>query len=325
MQSSASNPSRFSFLLYREFTQQFWLRNRAPTPQEVDALLKKGAGPGSPDFISWFKQKSQNDASMSPELRQVANGCEYRVMSYSAYDVNGYRFHTKRHDESRPNRRTTNFGVCTKSEEGVEYYGVIEEIYELTFTGCKLLKPVVFKCHWFDPNQTRRTPNIGVVEIRQSSVYPGDDVYIVAQQATQVYYVSYPCKTDERLLGWDVVYEVSPHGRLPVPNNEDYNIDPNTYDGEFFQEDGLQGCFEIDLTGEMEMEVDEDDERVDDEEDAGDEVSNAKDLLLLEQLRLGLDEDIPPSEHVSDCDLDMHDSDDNDEYDSTNPDQDDYF
>jgi len=26
---------------------------------------------------------------------------------------------------------------------------------------------------------------------------------------------------------------------------KDYNLDPNTYDGEFFQEDGLEGRFEI--------------------------------------------------------------------------------
>ena len=101
----------------------------------------------------------------------------------------------------------------------------------------------------------RRTPNLGLVEIRQSSVLPGDDVYIVAQQATQVYYLSYPCQTDNRLKGWDVVYKVSPHGKLPVPNNQDYNIDPNTYDGEFFQ-DGLEGSFEIDLTEAQGMEVD---------------------------------------------------------------------
>ena len=74
----------------------------------------------------------------------------------------------------------------------------------------------------------RRTPNLGLVEIRQSSVLPGDDVYIMAQQATQVYYLSYPCQTIDRLKGWDVVYKVSPHGKLPVRNNEDYNIDPNT-------------------------------------------------------------------------------------------------
>ena len=52
------------------------------------------------------------------------------------------------------------------------------------------------------------------------------------------------------------MYKVSPYGKLPVPNNQDYNIDPNTYDGEFFQEDGLEGSFEIDLTEAQGMEVD---------------------------------------------------------------------
>jgi hypothetical protein len=36
------------------------------------------------------------------------------------------------------------------------------------------------------------------------------------QQATQVYYLSYACQTKEHLKGWDVVYKVSPHGRLPT-------------------------------------------------------------------------------------------------------------
>lgn len=259
---------------------------------------------------------------MTPELRQVANGCAYRVMSYSGYDVNGYRFHTRRHEQSRPNRRTTNSGVCTTTDDGVEYFGIIEEIYELSFHGCKPLKPVIFKCHWFDPEEVRRTPNVGLVEIRRSSVYSGDDVYIVAQQATQVYYLSYPCKTDQRLVGWDVVYKVSPHGKLPVPNNEDYNIDPNTYDGEFFQEDGLQGGFEIDLTGVIGMEVD-DDETIDDGDD-GDDVYDANDLKLLENLQLGLDDndDIPPSDHG--VDLDMRDSDD-ETPEPVHPVEDDYF
>ena len=82
-----------------------------------------------------------------------------------------------------------------------------------------------------------------------------------------------------------------------MSSNEDYNIDPNTYDGEFFQEDGLEGYFEIDLTGVIEMEV-HDDEMVDDE-DADEEVRNAKDLELLERLQLGDDneDEIPPLEH----------------------------
>ena len=121
-------------------------------------------------------------------------------------------------------------------------------------------------------------PNLGLVEIRQSSILPGDDVYIVAQQATQVYYLSYSCQTIDRLKGWDVVYKVSPHDKLPVPNNQDYNIDPNTYDGEFFQEDGLEESFEIDLTEAQGMKVDNESGA---DKEAGDEVQNIKDLELL--------------------------------------------
>jgi hypothetical protein len=167
------------------------------------------------------------------------------------------------------------------------------------FPGCKPLKPILFKCHWFDPDQTQETKDVGLVEIRQSSVYDGEDVYIVAQQATQVYYLSYPCKTNERLQGWDVVYKVSPHGRLPVPNNEDYNIGPNTYEGEFFQEDGLPRDFVIDITEALEiMEV---------EDDGGEEIDDDDDVVLLEKVAAGQDVDAPPADEYLE---DMRDSDD---------------
>jgi hypothetical protein len=179
---------------------------------------------------------------MSAKLRQVADGFAYRVRSYSVYDVNGYRFCTTSYEASRPNRKTTNTGVFTPGLDGVEYYGRIEEIYELSFHGSKPLNPIIFKCHWFDPEITRWTySNLGLVEIQQDSVLPGDNVYIVAQQAIQVYYLPYACQTKEHLKGWYVVHKVSPHGKVPIPNDEDYNLDPNTYDGEFFQEEGLEG------------------------------------------------------------------------------------
>ena len=156
-------------------------------------------------------------------------------------------------------------------------------------------------------------PSIGLVEIRQDSKLAGGDIYIVALQATQVYYLSYPFQTG----GWDIVHKVSPHGKLPIPNDADYNLDPNANEREFFQEDGLEGSFEIDLTDLMGMEVDN--EKVDD--DARDEVENVRDL---EFLRLGRDneEDIPPSDTAGA--VDMADSDDED-YDPANLDLDDYF
>ena len=145
----------------------------------------------------------------------------------------------------------------------------------------------------------------------------------MAQQATQVYYLLYPCQTDENLKGWDVVYKVSPHGKLPIPNNEDYNIDPNTYAGEFFQEDGLEGSFQTDLTEAIGMEVEN--ERFVNVE-AGDEVHNVQALELLERLHLDNDSDDdsdPPLEHDVDY-IDMRDS--NDEtYDPANLDLEEYF
>jgi hypothetical protein len=254
---------------------------------------------------------------MSAELRQVANDFAYRVKKYSGYDVNGYRFRTTNYDQSRPNRKTTCSGVFTPGLDDVDYFGRIKEIYELNFYGSKPLTPVIFKCHWFDPQVTRRThSNLGIVEIRQDSTLPGDDVYIAAQQATQVYYLPYACQTKEHLKGWDVVYKVSPHGRLPVPNDEDYNLDPDTYDGEFFQEDGLEGRFEIDLTKAIGMDVNI--EMVVDEED--DEVQNDNNLVILEGN--DINDELVPSDGV---DYEMVDSDD-ESYDPANPDTyEDYF
>ena len=143
----------------------------------------------------------------------------------------------------------------------------------------------------------------------------------MAQQATRVYYTLYACQTKEHLNSWAVVHKVWSHGRLPVPNNKDYNFNTNTYDEEFYQQDGLQGRFEIDLTEAIGMVVDND--RVDDE-DNGDDVQNVKDLQMLERLRLGNDneDNIPPSDSVDY--FDMVDSDD-ETYDLANPDHEDYF
>jgi hypothetical protein len=137
----------------------------------------------------------------------------------------------------------------------------------------------------------------------------------VAQQATQVYYTLYACQTKEHFKGWDIVHKVLPHRKLPIPNDEDYNFNSNTYDKEFFQEEGLQGRFEIDLTEAVGMDIDN--ERVDDE-DARDKVQNMKDLQMLERLRLGNDneDNIPPSDSVDY--FDMVDSDD-ETYDPANP------
>ena len=95
-----------------------------------------------------------------------------------------------------------------------------------------------------------------------------------------------------------------------MPNSEDYRrIDPSTYDGEFYQEEGLPGKFTINLPFDEDMVVDgEEDKAAGMEEDtAQDEVEvvdNQQDLRLLELFHAGLDADDlegPPLGYVDDC------------------------
>jgi hypothetical protein len=135
---------------------------------------------------------------MVDELRWVSMGFENRVMTCEKYDVNGYRFHTKEHQNSPHDPKTINTGVFTEAGNKVEYFGRVGKIYELSFRlGREELSLVVFKCRWFDPDKgLRHTPSIGLVEVKPSTVYAGADLFIVANQATQVYYLPYPCQKD---------------------------------------------------------------------------------------------------------------------------------
>ena len=72
---------------------------------------------------------------MDAELRQVANGFDYKVRSFDKYDINGYRFRTYGKELSMADRKSTNCCVSAIGEGGTEYYGRVEAIYELIFYG----------------------------------------------------------------------------------------------------------------------------------------------------------------------------------------------
>jgi hypothetical protein len=77
------------------------------------------------------------------------------------------------------------------------------------------------------------------------------------------------------------VYEVPPHSKHPSPNEEDYqpHIDPDTYDGEFFQEEhGPRGRLNIHSC--MEVHIDNEEEEAEEEEE---EVTHVQDLSMLER------------------------------------------
>ncbi|KAG5580350.1 hypothetical protein H5410_050977 [Solanum commersonii] len=101
------------------------------------------------DFIDWFCAHifvlaSQGRATN--ELISLAVGPEPLVHRYSIFMVNEFRFQTK-----ELVRKTQNSGVLVRgddSDSNKEYYGVLEDIYELCYVENR--KVHLFKCHWDD-------------------------------------------------------------------------------------------------------------------------------------------------------------------------------
>jgi hypothetical protein len=169
------------------------------------------------------------DVNISNDLRQISLG-QVKASEYSRYDINGYRFRTAQLEASRPLAATTNSGVVASGEDasGVtnDYYGILQKIVEYTFGGDKELKIVFFQCNWFDPVNGIRVDDFGMVEVKHGSRYSGNNI-LLAHQAQQVYYLSYPHPS---LQNWWVAYKVHPEMHTHrydeyVERHEDDDVD----------------------------------------------------------------------------------------------------
>jgi hypothetical protein len=74
-------------------------------------------------------------ANIHNALFQMSYGYCPRVKSYGCYDVNGYRFRSKKYESGRVELTTINSGVCVtsfdESDNALEYYGIIEDIIKM--------------------------------------------------------------------------------------------------------------------------------------------------------------------------------------------------
>jgi hypothetical protein len=181
-------------------------------------------------------------------LRQLAYGL-IKVRSYGRYDVNGFRFRSTAFETLHPLVTTTNSEVLTRAiiVEGREtnYYGIINKILEFSFTGNKEVKVVFLDCDWFDSNNDTRQNEFNMVEVKHNEWLRGYDMFVLAHQVEQVYYLSYPC---QKLNVWWVVYMVNPHKWLHTLGNAGY-YDTLTLDDdvdEVHQEKELPPSFAVD-------------------------------------------------------------------------------
>ena len=105
---------------------------------------------------------------------------------------NGYKFHTHAWSEGKNN------GVYVKglTKGGDDdFYGIIQHIYKLEYdTSTSPKRVVLFYCDWFDPTcrGTRVDSKYGVLDIQMHTRYVSYNLFIIAHNVRQQYYVPYP-------------------------------------------------------------------------------------------------------------------------------------
>ncbi|WMV46391.1 hypothetical protein MTR67_039776 [Solanum verrucosum] len=153
-------------------------------------------------------------------VKEVALGLESQVLTMNKYCVNGFKFQT---EEVSRNKKINNSGVYIQGDvdgtgQTIEYYGVIQEIIEVRYSGWPKKKIVLFRCEWFDPSHrgTKVDHQHNIIEVKHTKKYSSYDPFIIAQNAKQVYYAPYPLRRDK--ADWWVVIKSKHVGRIEIDN-----------------------------------------------------------------------------------------------------------
>lgn len=137
-----------------------------------------------------------------------------------------------------------NSGVCIKgsnySADESDFYVRLLEVVELEYPRLPIKRVVLFKCEWFDP-----TPNSGMkihkqyklADVNHTRKLTRYEPFVMAAQATQVYYASYPSLKRDKRDWWDVCKIKARHA-VDIPNPES-RVTTSVSQVEPFQHDEL--------------------------------------------------------------------------------------
>ena len=143
-------------------------------------------------FSQWLADKVNH---MSPDIDADVVQLGYRprrVLEYQGYDINGYTFYTKQQDDKSTvqNSGVTLIATTTDSSRmsvaKKSYYGVIEAIWELDYN---LFVIPLLKCKWVDNIRGVKVDTDGFTCVNLSTNSYLNDPFILAKQATQVFFV----------------------------------------------------------------------------------------------------------------------------------------
>ncbi|KAH1092026.1 hypothetical protein J1N35_019283 [Gossypium stocksii] len=180
-------------------------------------------------FHEWLSQTVWSGKAVSDEVKWLSQGSNRLVKRYSAFIINGFRFHTKYREILR---RTQNCRIVVNSsitsyasardsnpvEETVEYYGLLIDIIELDYYG--KWKVVLFRGDWAYVNTARgiksdqfRFTMVNFSRLIHTKEQLIDEPYVLSSQVKQVLY-----SKDLTNEGWYVVLRNNPRGLFDMGN-----------------------------------------------------------------------------------------------------------
>jgi len=203
-------------------------------------------------------------------IKSLALGPRKDVRKWDHYYINDYNFNTYTYGKDKP---TMNYGVSVKGTDEVEYYGILQEVIELTYLGSnRIYKTILFKCDWFDSiNGLNVHEHYKHVDVNHTRKYPKYDPFVLAYQVAQVCFVSYPSMENDKNQWWAVL-KMKPSSTMhaktdDAPFQEENSDNPPTLsDGNIDEEiyvldelgDELQEEEDVYVDGENEEDEDKD-------------------------------------------------------------------
>ena len=151
-------------------------------------------------------------------------GPTYMSIKHDVYFINGFRFNTKTRDDTRVHQNSGVYIVAKTMQFSsakdtnpifveMKFYGVIQEIWELDYRAFRI---PVFKCKWVESNNSiREDIYAGLTLVDLNKEGHKDDIFIMAMQAKQVFYISIDSQ-------WSVALFTQPRNH---DNDDDYDGD----------------------------------------------------------------------------------------------------
>ena len=138
------------------------------------------------EFGSWLRLKLAGVDTGNAQLDLLAIGPSSTVLKFQGYEINAYTFYTRKQDEKSTNQNSgVRMCIVNSNGEKNNYYGVIEEIWELEYG--PIVVPL-FRCEWVaGGGVTKDWYGMTIVDFKKIGYK--DEPFVLAKDVTQVFYV----------------------------------------------------------------------------------------------------------------------------------------